>query len=218
MPEIAEAVEEEADDLARTWLNQTRVARKGLSDERQAEYDRLEGMSTQPERISLTPPKAAQAETMVREKDGTKGPLETRLMHLMAAEDGTYPITLNEWERKVLDSEARQPGFKGWYRNPARATKESLAIAYKEDTGTWKAVRPDFIFFGTDHTGRRRRPRGPPRPPPLHAPPKLRGLAAFARSTRASSAASSPWPRPEGPCGPRPDQAPRSAAVRRQDR
>ena len=181
VPEIAEAVESEADDLARTWLNQTRVARKGLSDERQAEYDRLEGMSTQPERISLTVPKAAQAETMVREKDGTESPLETRLMHLMAAEDGTYPITLNEWERKVLDSEAQQPGFKGWYRNPARATKESLAIAYKEDSGTWKAVRPDFIFFGTDHTGQVVADLVDPHGHHLSdALPKLRGLAAFA--------------------------------------
>lgn len=181
VPEIAEAVEDEADDLARTWLNQTRVARKGLSDERQAEYDRLEGMSTQPERISLTVLKAAQAETMVREKDGTESPLETRLMHLMAAEDGSYPISLNEWERKVLDSEAKQPGFKGWYRNPARATKESLAIAYREDSGTWKAVRPDFIFFGTDHAGQVVADLVDPHGHHLSdALPKLRGLAAFA--------------------------------------
>ncbi|OBA46589.1 DEAD/DEAH box helicase [Kocuria sp. ICS0012] len=181
VPEIAEAVETEADDLARQWLTQTRVARKGLPDERQAEYDRLEGMSTQPERVSLTVPKVAQAETMVREVDGAESPLPTRLMHLMAAEDGTYPISLNEWERKVLDSEARQPGFKGWYRNPARSTKESLAIAYKEDSGTWKALRPDFIFFGTDHTGQVVADLVDPHGHHLSdALPKLRGLAAFA--------------------------------------
>lgn len=181
VPEITEAVEAEADNLARDWLNKTRVARKGLSDERQSEYDRLEGMSTQPERISLTLPKAAQAETKVREKDGTEHPLETRLMHLMAAEDGSYPITLNEWERRVVDSEAKQPGFKGWYRNPARATKESLAIAYKEDSGTWKAVRPDFIFFGTNHTGQVVADLVDPHGHHLSdALPKLRGLAAFA--------------------------------------
>lgn len=181
VPEIAEAVEAEADNLARNWLNQTRVARKGLSDERQAEYDRLEGMSTQPERISLTVPKAAQAETKVREKDGTERLLETRLMHLMAAADGSYPITLNDWERKVVDSEARQPGFKGWYRNPPRATKESLAIAYKEDSGAWKAVRPDFIFFGTDHTGQVVADLVDPHGHHLSdALPKLRGLASFA--------------------------------------
>ena len=181
VPEIAQAVEDEADDLARTWLNQTRVARKGLSDERQAEYDRLEGMSTEPERISLTVPVAAQAETMVRETDGTESPLETRLMHLMAAENGSYPISLNEWERKVVDSEIEQPGFKGWYRNPARATKESLAIAYKEGSGDWKALRPDFIFFGTDHAGQIVADLVDPHGHHLSdALPKLRGLSAFA--------------------------------------
>lgn len=181
--EIGEAVEDEADNLARTWLNQTRVARKGLSDERQAEYDRLEGMSTQPERISLTVPKAAQAETMVREEDGTESPLESRFLHLMAAEDYSYPILLNEWERAVLESETKQPGFKGWYRNPARATKESLAIAYKEDSGTWKALRPDFVFFGTNRTGEIVVDLVDPHGYHLSdALPKLRGLAAFAET------------------------------------
>jgi hypothetical protein len=46
VPEIGQALDTEADNLARTWLGQTRVARKGLTDEQQAEYDRLEGMST----------------------------------------------------------------------------------------------------------------------------------------------------------------------------
>lgn len=179
--EIVEAIELEADALARTWLTETRVARKGLSDERQAEYDRLEGMSTQPERISLVSPKAAQAETMVRESDGSERPLETRLMHLLAAENGTYPVLLNEWERKVLDAEASQPGFKGWYRNPSRSTKESLAIAYKEDTGIWKAIRPDFVFFGSNQNGEVVADLVDPHGHHLaDALPKLRGLANFA--------------------------------------
>ena len=178
--EIAQAVDDEADGLARSWLNQTRVARKGLSDERQAEYDRLEGMSAEPERISLTVPVAAQAETMVREADGTESPLETRLMHLLAAEDGTYPILLNDWERKVVDSESGQPGFKGWYRNPARATKESLAIAYKDPSGDWKALRPDFIFFATDHAGQVVADLVDPHGHHLSdALPKLQGLAEY---------------------------------------
>lgn len=102
-------------------------------------------------------------------------------MHLMAAEDGTYPILLNDWERKVVDSESGQPGFKGWYRNPARATKESLAIAYKEPSGDWKALRPDFIFFGTDHAGEVVADLVDPHGHHLSdALPKLRGLAEYA--------------------------------------
>lgn len=181
VPEIVTDVEEEADDLARTWLTQTRVARKGLSDTRQAEYDRLEGMSTQPERISLLAPKVGQQDRKVREKDGTERDLPTRRLHLLAAEDGTYPVTLNDWETKVLDSEMKQPGFKGWYRNPSRNTKESLAVAYKDAQGEWGAVRPDFLFFGTNHLGE---PVADLVDPHGHhladAMPKLRGLADFA--------------------------------------
>jgi type III restriction enzyme len=36
VPEIGQALDTEADNLARTWLGQTRVARKGLTDEQQA--------------------------------------------------------------------------------------------------------------------------------------------------------------------------------------
>jgi type III restriction enzyme len=181
VPEIVQAVEAEADALARRWLTQSRIARKGLSDERQAEYDVLEAMSSTPEPIYLTAPRAAQGETKVRHADGSEEDLPTRPMHLMAAEDGTVPITLNEWECSVLDSEAAQPGFKGWYRNPGRAAKESLAVAFKDEVGDWKALRPDFIFFGTSHDGQIVVDLVDPHGHHLSdALPKLRGLADFA--------------------------------------
>lgn len=181
VPEIVQAVEAEADVLARQWLTQSRVARKALSDERQAEYDILESMSSKPEPISLTLPKAAQTEAKIRSADGSEEDQPTRPMHLLAAADGTIPITLNEWERKVLDSEAAQPGFKGWYRNPGRAAKESLAVAYKDEMGDWKALRPDFIFFGTAHDGQVAVDLIDPHGHHLSdALPKLRGLADFA--------------------------------------
>lgn len=181
VPEIAQAVEHEADALAREWLSQTRVARKGLTDVRQAEYDGLEAMSTKPELVGLTVPKNGQADTKVRHPDGTEEDLSTRQVHLLASADGTVPITLNEWERKVLDSEVKQPGFQGWYRNPDRAAKESLAVAYEDEVGDWKALRPDFIFFGTNHDGTVAVDLVDPHGHHLSdALPKLRGLADFA--------------------------------------
>lgn len=181
VPEIAQALEHEADLQSREWLTSTRVARKGLSDERQAEYDGLEAMSTTPEPVSLVVPKNGQSDTKVRHPDGTEEYLPTREMHLLASEDGTVPVTLNVWERKVLDSEAAQPGFQGWYRNPERASKESLAVAYKDELGAWKALRPDFLFFGTNHDGSVAVDIVDPHGHHLSdALPKLRGLANFA--------------------------------------
>lgn len=181
VPEIAQAIEYEADAQARQWLTQTRVARKGLSDEREAEYDGLESMSTTPEPINLTVPRNSQADAKVRHPDGTEEELPTREKHVLAAEDGTVPITLNEWECKVLDSEAAQPGFQGWYRNPDRAAKESLAVAYKDEVGDWKALRPDFLFFGTNQDGTVAVDLVDPHGHHLSdALPKLRGLANFA--------------------------------------
>lgn len=151
VPDIVTAIEEEADGIARKWLTDTRVERKNLTDEQQAEYDRLEGMSLSPERILLTVPQKAQAETKERDADGTERDLPTSTKHLLTSEDGIYPLDLNDWEQKVLATEEDRTGFVGWYRNPDRAVRESLAIAY-QDNHSWKALRPDFLFFSeTDH-------------------------------------------------------------------
>lgn len=76
--------------------------------------------------------------------------------------------------------EQKQPGFMAWYRNPGRASEDSLAIAYKDGKGNWRRLCPDFIFFtGTEDDVKVSivDPHG------FHlgdALPKLRGLADFA--------------------------------------
>lgn len=184
--EISEAIDHEADTLARKWLSETRVARKSLKDERRAEYERLEALSTQPEPVNLVVPKTAQTETKILHPDGTDEEMPTWTMHLMSTEGGTFPDDLNKWEQQVLTSEMNQSGFKGWYRNPARAAQDSLAVAYKDDLGDWKALRPDFLFFGTAHDGGTVTDLVDPHGHHLSdALPKLRGLADFAEQFRA---------------------------------
>jgi type III restriction enzyme len=108
VPEIAQAVEDEADKLAIQWLTETRVARKGLTDERQAEYDSLEAMSTTPQPITLSVPKAAQLDTKVRHPPtAPKKTCRRAQCTLLAAKDGTVPVTLNDWERKVARLRSR---------------------------------------------------------------------------------------------------------------
>jgi type III restriction enzyme len=99
----------------------------------------------------------------------------------MSDPDGNFPMgTLNAWETSVLESEIKQPGFLAWYRNPSRASADSLAIAYKDGKGNWRRMCPDFIFFsgsGEDVRVSIVDPHG------FHlgdALPKLRGLADYA--------------------------------------
>ena len=182
VPEIAQAVEDEADALAKTWLTQSRVSRKDLSDERQVEYDVLEAMSTTPDPIALTVPTVGQTDTKIRDADGSEEVLPRYEMHLMSDKDGTMPMHFtSSWEPKVLETESSRLGFRGWYRNPDRATKDSVAIAYKDELGDWRSLRPDFVFFGTSHDNKVVADLVDPHGHHMSdALPKLRGLADFA--------------------------------------
>ena len=66
----------------------------------------------------------------------------------MSDEEGNFPLTsLNSWERKVVRAELARPNVRGWYRNPSRAAVDSLGIAYRDDSGNWHSMHPDFVFF-----------------------------------------------------------------------
>lgn len=169
-------LDREADALAKKWLTEYRVAIKGLSDERRAVYEDIIAMSANPQRIDILRPKVRVEET--ENADGSR--VTTKPGHLMSDEAGEFPIgSLNQWETKVLESEIGQPGFRAWYRNPGRASEDSLAIAYKDAKGNWRRMCPDFIFFSGNDDDIKVSivdPHG------FHlgdALPKLRGLADF---------------------------------------
>ena len=107
-------------------------------------YDDIIAMSSEPQRIDILRPRVRAEET--EDPDGNKLPVKSR--HLMSDVDGNFPIgALNAWEMSALESEMAQPGFLAWYRNPGRASDDSLAIAYRDGKGNWRRMCPDFIFF-----------------------------------------------------------------------
>ena len=141
-------------------------------------------MSTAPQRMNVTRPKNAVVETKfppVTDGEEPK-PMPTRSKHLLADGDGNYPVgTLNGWEVEVLDKELGRAGTVAWYRNPSRSVQESVTVAYTDDKGTWKALRPDFVFFDQAPAGGVRVSIVDPHGHHLaDAMDKLRGLAAFA--------------------------------------
>lgn len=173
--DVQEELYREANVLAKRWLDQYRVALKGLTDDRRAIYDEIISMSADPQRIDILRPKVRSEETV--DIDGNK--IITKRWHLMSDADGEFPVgRLNGWEMRVLQSEIGQPGFLAWYRNPSRASSDSLAIAYK-DKDKWRRMCPDFVFFHGDDSNVNVSIVDPHGFHLNDALPKLRGLADF---------------------------------------
>ena len=174
---VSDDLDREADEVAKKWFGQYRVAIKGLTDERRAVYDEIKGMSPEPQVIEIKRPRVRTEET--ENADGRK--LETRTRHLMSDGDGNFPIgALNQWEINVLDKEMGRHGFQAWYRNPSRPSGDALAIAYQNTKGHWRRMCPDFLFFHGDSESMKASIVDPHGHHLADALPKLRGLTVFA--------------------------------------
>ena len=175
--EVPHELDREADHLCKAWFDDYRVQIKSLSDERQAVYDEIKGMSPEVQTTELKRPRVRAEET----ENETGQRLITRAGHLMSDSYGYFPVaSLNKWEIDVLDTEIAREGFQGWYRNPARPSGDALAVAYMSAQGHWRRMCPDFLFFhggGNDIRVSIVDPHGHHLSDAL---PKLRGLADFA--------------------------------------
>jgi len=179
VPEVQTYLDAEADTVAKRWLDAYRVPIKGLSDERQETYRQLKRWSTDPEDIDLVKPTSWMEATTALEANGSETPLPTYEHHLLCNEHGVFPAEMNEWESSVLKTEMQRDGFQAWYRNPSRASQDSLGIAYN-DNGKVKIVRPDFIFFAMQEDGTIAADIVDPHGTYLSdALPKLQGLASY---------------------------------------
>jgi type III restriction enzyme len=146
--EVRDKVDAEALELTAHLFARHRVAIKGLPDVRQQEYEDIRAMATDPQKGVLRPPRT-RIEGFSVEADGRLAAAPLAPLHLMSDEGGQFPLTsLNNWERKVVLAELARPNVRGWYRNPSRAAVDSLGIAYRDDdTGNWRSMHPDFVFF-----------------------------------------------------------------------
>lgn len=144
--DIKDDLDAAAEKLANQWLTQYRVPIKSLSDERQEVYRQIREMSADPLPVDLARPNIWLEMTTARQADGTEEPLPRFEKHLLCDESGLFPGDFNSWEGKVVTEELKRDGTIGWYRNPARASQDSLGVTY-EDSGEPRILRPDFIFF-----------------------------------------------------------------------
>jgi type III restriction enzyme len=180
VPQVRETLEAEAEKLANQWLNRFRIKIKDLSDERQDIYRQIKEMSATPMDVDLARPKSWMQATTIREADGTETPLPLFEKHLLCDDDRMFPEVFNAWEDEIVRAELSRPGIIAWYRNPSRASQDSLGIVYV-DAGQSSIVRPDFLFFSQQSDGSISvdivDPHGPQY---ADSVPKLRGLSRYA--------------------------------------
>lgn len=177
IPGVIEAVETEADKTARTWLSQLRTRIKGLSEDRRTDYDEIKRQARDPQPIDIVAPKSRIENT----RDADNNLLPTREKHLLADENGNYPVgSLNDPEMAVVDAELGRNETVAWYRNPSTPTNDAVQVPYRLGE-KWKPMQPDFIFFTEKHDGSLGASVIDPHGDHLSdALPKLLGLADFA--------------------------------------
>lgn len=181
IPEVSQYLEAEADKQANAWLTAFRVQIKSLADERQDTYRLIREMSPTPMDTDLAMPKLWMQPTVARSADGIETQLPKLHKHMLCDEDGLFPEQLNAWEKQVVVSELERDSTVAWYRNPPRASQDSLGVTYEED-GLMKITRPDFIFFSKLPNGTIAADIVDPHGIHLSdSVPKLRGMAEYAR-------------------------------------
>lgn len=180
VPGIRETLDAEAEKLANQWLTRFRVDIKNLSDERQDVYRQIREMSANPMDVDLARPTSWMQPTTIREANGSETPLPSFERHMLCDEHGMFPEDFNSWEGEVVKSELARAGAVAWYRNPSRASQDSLGIIY-EDGGEPRIVRPDFVFFVQQDDGTVAADIVDPHGIQFgDAMPKLKGLAQYA--------------------------------------
>jgi len=146
VPQIKDDLEREAKTLSNQWLDKYRVKIRSLNDERQDVYREIKEMSADPLDVDLARPKKWLQPTTVRGQDGSEKLLPCFELHLLCDANGLFPSYFDSWEEKILHVELQREDTVAWYRNPARASQDSLGVTYVDGNDT-KIVRPDFIFF-----------------------------------------------------------------------
>jgi hypothetical protein len=148
-----DGVRVQVEDAATQWvqeqLDRFRVAIANATGASRDAYTRVKEQTASPEVVTLELRANHRAATKDRQGDD----LARYPGHIYSDGAGLFPVDLNDWERRVVETEAKRHGFVAWYRNPASATPASLRIAYQDDQKEWASLQPDFIVVSRRSDG-----------------------------------------------------------------
>ncbi len=143
----------ELDETASSWvqeqLTKFAVDIKNTTGAARDAYMKVQEQTSRLERVGIELP--ANEVAPAEDTDGNVYP--TFEHHLYADTDGQFPANLNDWETTVVETELGRKSTVAWYRNPSRAARSALRIAYQDESGTWKSLQVDFLVVSRRDDG-----------------------------------------------------------------
>lgn len=143
----------ELDAAATSWvqerLTKFAVDIKNTTGATRDAYMKVQEQTSRLERVGIELP--ANEVAPAEDTDGNAYPTFER--HLYADGDGKFPANLNDWETTVVSTEVGRKSTVAWYRNPARAARSALRIAYEDEGGNWKSLQVDFVVVSRRDDG-----------------------------------------------------------------
>lgn len=137
----------ELDATATGWvhdqLTKFAVEIKNTTGATRDAYMKIQEQTSRLERVGVELP----ANDLAPAEDVEGNAYPTFERHLYADADGKYPVKLNDWETTVVTKEVVRKSTVAWYRNPARAARSALRIAYHDESGAWKSLQVDFLVI-----------------------------------------------------------------------
>jgi type III restriction enzyme len=149
VPGVVDRIEDAATEFVHEQLSAFAAEIANTTGDVRDKYRRVQEQTAKPE--ALTIELRDNEKTATRDRDGSDLPRFKG--HLFADADGMYPANLNPWETEIIGIELSRSSFAAWYRNPSRATPNSLRIAYETDAGAWASLQVDFVVISRRDDG-----------------------------------------------------------------
>jgi type III restriction enzyme len=140
---VVAEIESTANKFVRKQLTKFAVEIKNTTGATRDAYRKVQEQTSTPEAITV--------ELRVNENAATKNSKGESLRmfegHIYSDAIGKFPANLNDWEEEVVQTELERRSFVAWYRNPQRASPNSLRIPYQDESGKWKSLQIDFLII-----------------------------------------------------------------------
>jgi len=107
---VVDGVEASATDFVKGHLATFAAEIKNTTGATRDAYRKVQEQTAAPEAVTIE----LRANEKAATKDGAGDDLPTFERHLYADADGCYPANLNDWETKVITTEASRPSFVAW--------------------------------------------------------------------------------------------------------